>query len=305
MPTVWRHEYAALTTLHQPPCSSFSYCLCWYSQVSHSNRSWPVTLRLTLQMSVSRLSEMLLQSSCLAGDGEKCEKERERSQFGGERSSQQLHKACLNVTTWFRCRCANSPGVSWRTLCFPFLKKSNSVAIMTAACQQVSVASDIPEKERKHLRRSLLSSADLDKWNPAPSFIAPRSQDEFLRYGKNAFNIKIKKQTNKICLAGRLDLPLFPGFHPRCHIWLNDWILQWHTNTLLIFTAFIWYHFLLTSTQTPAACYLRLNTSSCYFSSYLQVQWSTALIRYVSLEEWALLSLTEENHRGARGFSFL
>lgn len=134
MPTVWRHEYAALTTLHQPPCSSFSYCLCWYSQVSHSNRSWPVTLRLTLQMSVSRLSEMLLQSSCLAGDGEKCEKERERSQFGGERSSQQLHKACLNVTTWFRCRCANSPGVSWRTLCFPFLKKSNSVAIMTAAC---------------------------------------------------------------------------------------------------------------------------------------------------------------------------
>lgn len=64
---------------------------------------------------------------------------------------------------------------------------------MTAACQQVSVASDIPEKETKHLRRSLLSSAD-GKWNPAASFITPKSQDEFLRYGKKAFNIKKNKK---------------------------------------------------------------------------------------------------------------
>lgn len=79
---------------------------------------------------------------------------------------------------------------------------------MTAACQHVSVASDIPEKERKHLRRSLLSPADVAKWNPAPSFITPKSQDEFLRYGKNAFNIKIFLKKTR-------------------HVQLEDWICHY------------------------------------------------------------------------------
>lgn len=59
---------------------------------------------------------------------------------------------------------------------------------MTAACQQVCVESDIPEKEMSDLPGNLLSQADVAKCNPKSSAsllvnscITVESYDEFLQ----------------------------------------------------------------------------------------------------------------------------